>query len=95
MFFIAKYSEKEVNKLVSEKVQPHCIVCKKPFKRKDIVFTDKIFRQIQHAKCFIYKKEYILDKGPYEQIVNKYPVYNNMFLITDNPVTVINIYKEK
>lgn len=77
------------------KVQPHCIVCKKPFKRTDLVYTDKFFRQIQHVQCFIYKNKYILDKGTYEEILEKYPEYKMSFVITDRPISNLNIFKEK
>ncbi len=59
--------------MVNEKVQPHCMVCAKPFKRNDLVYKDIIFTQIQHAKCFCYKPEFIKDNGTYEDIVRKYP----------------------
>jgi hypothetical protein len=75
--------------MIKEKVQPHCMVCLKPFKRTDLVYTDTIFTQIQHAKCFYYKPELIKDKGTYEEIVNKYPDYKKDFIVSDKPVTDI------
>ena len=67
------------------KVQPHCMVCRKPFKRNDQVYTDTLATQIQHTKCFIYKPEFIKDTGTYEEIVNKYPNYKNFtFLLINN-----------
>jgi uncharacterized pyridoxamine 5'-phosphate oxidase family protein len=73
--------------MVREKVQPHCMVCRKPFKRNDQVYTDTMATQIQHAKCFIYKAEFIKDTGTYEEIVNKYPDYKRSFIISDKPIT--------
>jgi hypothetical protein len=73
--------------MVKEKVQPHCVVCKKPFKRTDLVHTDTMFSQIQHAKCFIYKGEFIKDSGSYEEIVSKYPDYKKAFIVSDKPIT--------
>lgn len=82
-----------------EKVQPHCMVCYKPFKRTDKVYTDTMYTQIQHAKCFIYKPEFIKDKGTYEEIVNKYPNYKQSFIVSDKPITsllvVSSLRKEK
>ncbi|WP_043929792.1 hypothetical protein [Bacillus sp. EB01] len=75
--------------MVKEKVQPHCMVCAKPFKRNDLVYTDTILTQIQHAKCFLYKPELIKDKGTYEEIVMKYPEYQECFIVSDKPVTDI------
>lgn len=72
-------------------MQPHCEVCEKPFKRKDIVHTDTMFTQIQHVKCFIYKPEFIKDTGTYEEIVNKYPTYKKNFIVSDNPITYLNV----
>jgi hypothetical protein len=76
---------------MEEKVQPHCMVCCKPFKRKDIVFTDTMFTQIQHAKCFIYSSERIKDIGTYEEIVNKYPEYKSSFIVSDNPIAYLRV----
>ncbi|MFC4799459.1 hypothetical protein ACFPA1_08815 [Neobacillus sp. GCM10023253] len=73
--------------MVKEKVQPHCVVCSKPFKRNDMVHTDTMFTQIQHVKCFIYKPEFIKDTGNYEQIVNKYPNYKRNFIVSEKPIT--------
>ncbi|PGY11128.1 hypothetical protein [Bacillus sp. AFS031507] len=73
--------------MVKEKVQPHCMVCNEPFKRKDLVYTDTMFTQIQHVKCFIYKPEFIKDTGTYEEIVNKYPHYKRPFIVSDKPIT--------
>jgi hypothetical protein len=64
-----------------EKVQPHCMVCEEPFRKNDIVHTDTMFTQIQHAKCFIYKDQFIKDTGTYEEIVNKYPRYKEAFVV--------------
>lgn len=74
-----------------EKIQPHCMVCRKPFKRNDKVHTDTMFTQIQHAKCFIYKPEFIKDTGSYEEIVNKYPNYLNSFIVSDKPIANIAV----
>jgi hypothetical protein len=74
-----------------EKIQPHCIVCSKPFKRTDKVYTDTMSIQIQHTKCFIYKPEFIKDKGTFEEIVNKYPQYKKSFIVTDKPITEIMV----
>ncbi|MEY2195758.1 hypothetical protein AB7942_23945 [Neobacillus sp. BF23-41] len=74
-----------------EKVQPHCMVCKKPFKRNDMVHTDTMFTQIQHVKCFIYNPEFIKDTGTYEEIVNKYLNYQKNFIVSDNPVTNVTV----
>ncbi len=73
--------------MVQEKVQLHCMVCHKPFKRTDQVYTDKMATQIQHVKCFIYKTEFIEDTGTYKEIVNKYPKYKRSFIISDKPIT--------
>ena len=70
--------------MVEEKIQPHCEFCRKPFKRNDLVYTDTMYTQIQHAKCFIYKPEFIKDKGTYEEIVNKYPEYKRSFVVLIN-----------
>ncbi|WP_059173211.1 hypothetical protein [Bacillus sp. FJAT-27445] len=75
--------------MVYEKVQPHCMVCAKPFKRNDLVYTDTMFTQIQHAGCFCYKQEFIKDKGTYEDIVGKYPEYLEKFIVSDQPVANI------
>ncbi|MFC4799465.1 hypothetical protein ACFPA1_08850 [Neobacillus sp. GCM10023253] len=83
--------------MVTEKMQPHCEVCKKPFKRKDLVHTDTMFTQIQHVKCFIYKPEFIKDTGTYEDIVNKYPAYKKAFIVSDKPITnlaVVSAFKK-
>lgn len=81
--------------MAMEKVQPHCTVCKKPFKRTDLVYTDTMFTQIHHAQCFIYKPEFIKDTGTYEEIVNKYPNYKKSFIVSDKPVTILSIYRSK
>ncbi|MEH7504060.1 hypothetical protein V7152_18930 [Neobacillus drentensis] len=73
--------------MVKEKVQPHCMVFHKPFKRTDIVYTDTMFTQTQHGNCFIYKPEFIKDNGTYEEIVNKYPDYQKSFIVSDTPIT--------
>ncbi|PFG07156.1 hypothetical protein [Bacillus sp. es.034] len=70
-----------------EQIQPHCMVCCEPFKRTDEVLTDNLFTQIQHTKCFIYRPEFIKDKGTYEEIVNMYPDYKKVFIVSDKPVT--------
>lgn len=72
---------------MDNKVQPHCMVCNKPFKRTDRVHTDTIFTQIQHTTCFIYKPEFIKDTGTYEEIVNKYPNYKRSFIVSNKPIT--------
>ncbi|CEG25306.1 hypothetical protein [Bacillus sp. B-jedd] len=79
--------------MVNEKVQPHCMVCTKPFKRDDLVYTDTMFMQIQHAKCFNYKPELIKDRGTYEEIVGKYPQYQEIFIVSDNPVANLLVVK--
>ncbi|WHZ04944.1 hypothetical protein QNH48_10115 [Neobacillus sp. YX16] len=74
------------------------MVCRKPFKRNDQVHTDTMATQIQHAKCFIYKAEFIKDTGTYEEIVNKYPNYKRSFIVSDNPITnlmVVSALKER
>ncbi|MCQ6282271.1 hypothetical protein [Bacillus sp. EB600] len=84
--------------MVKEKVQPHCEVCGKPFKRNDMVNTDTLFTQIKHSKCFNFKPEFIKDTGTYEEIVNKYPKYKKVFIVKDKPITNILIkaqYKNK
>jgi uncharacterized pyridoxamine 5'-phosphate oxidase family protein len=73
--------------MVEEKIQPHCMVCHKPFKRNDQVYTDTMFTQIQHVKCFIYIPEFIKDTGTYEEIVNIYPNYKESFIVSDKPIT--------
>ncbi|MBT2677361.1 hypothetical protein J7E38_00025 [Bacillus sp. ISL-35] len=73
--------------MTREKLQPHCVVCLKPFKRTDQVHTDTFGMQIQHAKCFMWKPEFINDTGTYEEVVNKYPDYKKSFIVSDNPVT--------
>lgn len=77
--------------MLKEKVQPHCMVCKKPFKRDDKVYTDTLFTQIQHVKCFIYKPEFIKDTGTYEEIVNNHPQYKLSFIVSDKPITSLLI----
>lgn len=77
--------------MVGEKIQPHCNVCGKPFKRTDKVYTDTMFTQIQHAKCFMYRPEFIKDRGTYEEIVNKYPDYRRSFIVSDNPITTLEV----
>lgn len=77
--------------MIIEKVQPHCVVCRKPFKRTDWVHTDTMFTQIQHSNCFIYKPEFIKDTGTYEVIVNKYPNYKKAFIISDKPITNLGV----
>lgn len=74
-------AERREKMAVEEKVQPHCMVCLEPFKKDDQVFTDNLFTQIQHASCFIYRKEFIKDAGTYEEIVNKYPDYKRIFIV--------------
>lgn len=74
-----------------DKVQPHCMVCRKPFKRNDQVYTDTMATQIQHVKCFIYKPEFIKDTGTYEEIVNKYPNYQRNFIVSDKPITNLSL----
>ncbi|WP_144549666.1 hypothetical protein [Bacillus sp. X1(2014)] len=78
--------------MVKEKVQPHCMVCYKPFKSTDKVYTDTMFAQIQHAKCFIYKPEFIKDKGTYEEIVNKYPNTKKYLLYLINRLQIHYLY---
>jgi hypothetical protein len=75
----------------NEKIQPHCVVCLRPFKRTDLVHTDTFGTQIQHANCFMYKPEFIKDSGTYEEIVNKYPSYKKSFIISDKPITDLKI----
>lgn len=70
-----------------EKIQPHCMVCRKPFKREDKVYTDTMFTQILHVKCFIYKREFIKDTGTYQEIVEKHPQYQRSFIVSDKPIT--------
>jgi hypothetical protein len=69
-----------------QKIQPHCTVCEKPFKRLDKVLTDTMCTQIFHQECFIYYPKYIKDYGTYEEIVNKYPEYKRTFIVTDHPI---------
>lgn len=81
-----------------KKVQPHCMVCRKPFKREYKVYTDIMATQIQHTKCFIYKTEFIKDTGTYEEVVNKYPNYKRSFIVTDKPITdlmLVSALKER
>lgn len=70
-----------------EKIQPDCMVCRKPFKRNDQVCTDTMASQIQRVKCFIYKAEFIKDTVTYEEIVNKYPDYKRSFIVSYKPFT--------
>ncbi|WLR55943.1 hypothetical protein LC048_02785 [Mesobacillus subterraneus] len=70
-----------------EKIQPHCVVCLKPFKRTDLVHTATFDLQIQHANCFMFKREFINDSGTYEEVVNKYPNFKKSFIVSDKPVT--------
>jgi hypothetical protein len=64
-----------------EKVQPHCFVCSKPFRKGELVKTDTMEGQIQHANCFIWKDEFIKDVGTYEEIVEKNPVFKKHFIV--------------
>lgn len=73
--------------MTREKVQPHCVICLRPFKRTDLVQTSTFDTQIQHVNCFMFKSEFIKDRGTYEEIVNKYPNYKKSFIISDKPVT--------
>jgi cell division protein FtsX len=50
-----------------------------------------MFTQILHAKCFIYKPQFIKDRGTYEEIVNKYPDYKSSFIVSDNPITDLEV----
>lgn len=61
------------------------MVCHKPFKKNDLVLTDKMFNQIQHEDCFIYNVEFIKDVGTYEEIVEMNPQYKNTFIVSENP----------
>jgi len=75
-----------------------CMACRKPFKRNDKVYTDTMFTQILHVKCFIYKREFIKDTGTYQEIVEKYPLYQRSFIVTDKPITdlmVVSSLKRK
>lgn len=74
-----------------EKIQPHCEVCLKPFKRNDKVHTDTLSNQIFHVKCFYFKPEFIKDTGTYEEIVNKYPRYKKVFIVSDKPATSLTL----
>lgn len=68
--------------MLKEKVQPHCSVCMKPFRKGESVKTDTMQGQIMHAECFIWKDEFIKDVGTYEEIVNKYPVFKKNFIVS-------------
>jgi uncharacterized pyridoxamine 5'-phosphate oxidase family protein len=35
----------------------------------------------------MYKTEFIKDTGTYEEIVNKYPNYKKVFIVSDKPLT--------
>ncbi len=83
MYFNRIGGERELSK---EKVQPHCMVCHNPFKKDDLVCTDKMFNQIQHEDCFIYHEDLIKDAGTYEEIVNMYPQYKEAFIVSEKPV---------
>lgn len=77
--------------MTQEKVQPHCEGCLRPFKRTDLVYTDTFGTQIQHVRCFFFKPEFIKDSGTYEEIVNKYPSYKESFIVSDKPVTNLQL----
>jgi hypothetical protein len=58
----------------SMKKIPYCGVCTRKMRKGQIVILDRT-NAIQHAKCSIWKADFIKDKGTYEEIVNKYPHY--------------------
>jgi hypothetical protein len=55
------------------------------------VQTDTFGTQIQHANCFMFKSEFIKDRGTYQEIVNKYPSYKKSFIVSDKPVTNLTL----
>ena len=64
-----------------EKIQPHCCICEEPFWADDMVHTDTMSEQIQHAECFMWKLEYLKEMGTFEDIVNRHPRYSKIFLV--------------
>ncbi|MEC1524473.1 hypothetical protein P9D43_20940 [Neobacillus niacini] len=61
-------------KQIMEKNVPHCIFCEEEMVAGQFVYLDGI-NGIVHAKCSEWKEDFIQDKGKYEEIVSKYPLY--------------------
>jgi hypothetical protein len=61
-------------RLSMEKRKPHCIFCETELVAGQDVYLDRI-NGIVHARCSQWKEDFIQDKGKYEEIVNKYPLY--------------------
>ncbi len=63
-----------------EIIVPHCIFCKKELKTGQFVYMDGL-NGIVHAICSNWKREFIKDRGKYEEIVSKYPHYFSNFKV--------------
>lgn len=63
------------------KVQPHCMVCRQPIRKDDMVQVDKLFDQITHFYCYHLDKADIKEVGLYQNIVAAHPKYKRAFIV--------------
>jgi hypothetical protein len=64
-----------------DKVQPHCVVCKQPFRKDEIVQVDKLFSHFTHFFCCELDKRDIQEIGKYGEIVASNKKYKKMYIV--------------
>ncbi|HYK74857.1 MAG TPA: hypothetical protein VEV44_17325 [Pseudoneobacillus sp.] len=51
-----------------------CPVCRNAYTEDDYVLLDDIYT-ITHSSCYTYSLEFIIDKGTFKEIIEKYPFF--------------------
>jgi hypothetical protein len=64
-----------------DKVQPHCVVCRQPFRKEDMIQVDKLFDQFTHFFCCSMDVNEIKYIGEYGEIVKDNKKYKKMYLV--------------
>lgn len=64
-----------------EKVQPICVICRKPMRKDDMVQVDKLFDHFTHFNCYDLDKVDIKEIGRFGEIVGANKKYKKIYLV--------------
>jgi hypothetical protein len=64
-----------------EKVQPICVICRKPMRKDDMVQVDKLFDHFTHFHCCDLEKSEIKEIGKFGDIVTANKNYKKMYQV--------------
>jgi hypothetical protein len=64
-----------------EKVQPICVICRKPMRKDDMIQVDKLFDHFTHFHCYDLEKSEIREIGKFGDIVTANKKYKKMYQV--------------